>query len=134
MKTSGLHSLEKALTNPFLQKIWLLLLIFVNLGGGVAFIDKMAGKSAIVSFIGAIIVMLIIYLRAGYIRLLWLGPMLFWIPMQIEFLLIVLNGNPQAMFYTWLITVLIVNGISLFIGIVNVLRFMLGNTQPINRK
>ena len=121
-----------SLTSPLLRNTWFLALIIVNLGGGITFIDNMAGKSAIASLVGATVVMLIVYWRHGYVRLLGLGPALFWTPMQIEFSLILANENPTGLFHAWVLIVLVVNGITLTLGVINVFRYMQGNTQPLN--
>jgi len=116
---------------PLAWKLWMLLLFGTNLSGGIAFIDNVAGKSAIVSLVGAAIVMTVIYARHGFVRLLGLGRILFWLPMEIEFSLDLIKGNPQGMFFAWLLTLLILNGICICMDFADVIRFALGDTKPV---
>ena len=131
MKTV-IQMIKDILALPLPWKLWIMLLAIVNLGGGIAFVDTMAGKSATVSIIGAAVIMLIIYARCGFVRLLGLGRLLFWAPMQVEFTLILVKENPQGLFHAWLLILLSVNGISLCLDFINVVRFALGDTQPMN--
>ena len=116
---------------PLLWKVWVLLLFSINLSGGIAFIDNAAGKSAIVSLVGAAIVMAVIYARHGFVRLLGLGRILFWLPMEIEFSLNLIKGNPQGLFFAWLLTLLIINGICICMDFIDVIRFALGDSKPV---
>lgn len=125
--------LTKFYNIPLVWKLWLLLLLVINFGGGITFVDYSAGKSAIVSLVGATIIMAIIYARLGFVRLLGLGRILFWLPMEVEFSLDLIEGNPQGLFCAWLLTVLVLNGISICLDFVDIVRYALGDTGPITQ-
>ena len=115
----------KALNMSRIWIAWLLLLITINLVGGIAFIDSSAGKSATVSLIGACIVMAVIYARHGFVRLIGIGRILFWLPMEIEFTLDLMEQHPQGLFYVWLISVIVLNGLAIIFDFINVMRYLL---------
>lgn len=53
---------------PFPWNIWVMLLGFVNLGGGLFFFSTLEGKFALGSMVGAMIVMQIVYSKYGFVR------------------------------------------------------------------
>jgi len=53
--------------------------------------------------------------------------------MEVEFTLDLIEGNPQGLFYAWLMALLVLNGISICLDFVDVVRYALGDTSPITQ-
>ena len=109
--------------------LWLGLLVLVNLGGGVYFIRTMEGQLALVCMMAAFMIMWVIYAQKGFVRLLGLGHLIAWTPQMVFYSQSV--GSTAGGFRYWITSVLILNGICLLIDFVDVVRYSLGDRQPI---
>ena len=109
--------------------LWLGLLVLVNLGGGVLFIRTMEGQLALVCMVAAFLIMWFIYAQKGFVRLLGVGHLIAWTPQMVFYTQSV--GNTAGLFQYWIISVLVLNGICLVIDFVDVVRYSLGDRQPI---
>lgn len=117
------------MTMRFPWNLWVIILAAVNFVGGFYFYETIEGKTALISMIGAIIVMQIIYSRLGFVKLMGLGHILFWIPFLGLSLARLWNWNEldNDLRY-WLLTVSLVNTMSLILDIYDVVRFIKGET------
>lgn len=116
----------------FPWNLWVGLLAGVNMVGGVVFIRTVEGQLALVCLMLAFMIMWAIYAKKGFVRLLGLGHLVAWTPQVVWYTQVVLEGSAAGWFLYWLIAVLVVNGISLVIDFVDVVRYTLGETQPMN--
>lgn len=116
----------------FPWNLWMGLLAGVNMVGGVVFIRTVEGQLALVCLMLAFMIMWAIYAKKGFVRLLGLGHLVAWTPQVVWYTQVVLEGSAAGWFLYWLIAVLVVNGISLVIDFVDVVRYTLGETQPMN--
>jgi len=113
----------------FPWNLWVGLLAMVNMVGGVIFIRTMEGQLALVCMMASFLIMWEIYAQKGFVRLLGLGHLIAWTPQMVFYIESV--GNTAGYFQCWIISVMVVNGISMVIDLVDVVRYSLGNRQPI---
>ncbi len=112
----------------FPWNLWVGLLVLVNMGGGLFFIRTAEGQLALVCMMIAFIIMWGIYVKKGFVRLLGLGHLIAWTPLVVWYTQVV--GNTAGWFQYWLISAITVNGLSLVIDFVDVVRYSLGDKQP----
>lgn len=121
--------MSRILHMPFPWNLWVMILGGVNCIGGLYFFQFTEGKFAIGAMMGAMVVMLLIFNRFGFVRLLGLGHILFWIPFlawsvwRFQF-----NFESEQLKW-WLVTVNVFNGASLLIDFADVWRFARGETE-----
>lgn len=120
---------KKMLGMQFPWNLWMGLLILINIGGGLNFIRTMEGQLALVCMMVAFMIMWGIYVKKGFVRLLGLGHLIAWTPQVVWYAQIV--GDAVGWFQYWLISVIAVNGLSLAIDVVDVVRYSLGDKQPL---
>ena len=128
---SMIHLNKEIFRMKFPWNLWVALLGGVNMVGGLIFIRTFEGQLALVSLMAAFVIMWAIYVKKGFVRLLGLGHLLAWAPQMAWFARTVVQGETQGAFHYWLIAVLIMNGIALLIDLVDVVRYSLGEKQPI---
>lgn len=109
-------------------RIWAILLICVN-ALSLLFLDTIYGQVALAAIVAAIIVMVVIHARLGFVRLLGIGH-IFWIPMLIGFALHLPDATEQPALYYWVISLLVCDTISLVIDTIDVVRFFRGQRRP----
>ena len=104
-----------------------MILALVNLAGGLYFFATPEGKFAIAAMIGAMMAMQIIFAKYGFVRLVGLGHILFWVPF-VAWNIWLLQSRDDAVdnFRIWLMTVSILNSLSLVLDAVDVWRFYRG--------
>lgn len=120
---------KKMLGMKFPWNLWMGLLILINIGGGLIFIRTMEGQFALVCMMVAFMIMWGIYVKKGFVRLLGLGHLIGWTPQVVWYAQVV--GDSVGWFQYWLISVIAVNGLSLAIDVVDVVRYSLGDKQPL---
>lgn len=113
----------------FPWNLWMGILILANIGGGLFFIRTMEGQLALACMMVSFLIMWGIYVRKGFVRLLGLGHLIAWIPQMVFYIQMV--DKAAGVFQYWIISVLVVNGISLLIDFVDVVRYSLGDRRPI---
>jgi len=121
---------KKILGMKFPWNLWVGLLAMVNMVGGLVYIRTMEGQLALACLILAFLIMWGIYAKKGFVRLLGLGHLIAWPPLMIWYAKVLAQGNVEGAFKYWLMAVLVVNGISLVIDLVDVVRYSLGDKQP----
>lgn len=117
----------------FPWNIWVMLLGGVNFVGSVLFFNTFEGKFALLAMMGSMIVMLAIYSKYGFVRLLGLGHILFWVPFVIWNL--VQLSEPSALnsdFKIWLIAVSVFNSLSLLLDFADVIKFSKGEKSQMS--
>ncbi len=111
-----------------LARVWAVCLILVNLSS-LLFLDSIYGQLNLAAVCLGVSVMIAIYFRLGFVRLLGIGH-IFWIPM-IAYIL----GNPpdkltDPTLYHWVALLIGFNAISLVIDAIDVTRFVRGERSP----
>ncbi len=119
---------KKILGMKFPWNLWVGLLILVNIGGGLFFIRTAEGQLALICMMAAFLIMWGIYVKKGFVRLLGLGHLIAWTPQVVWYAQVV--GETAGWFKYWLISAIAVNGLSLAIDFVDVIRYSLGDKQP----
>lgn len=114
---------------PMPWAVWLGLLIAVNTLGPVYFFEGLEARVVFAVFLTNAMLMMMIFARLGFVRLLGLGHIL-WVPL-VPWLWIRLDqiGIDSAPGY-WIISVMSMNSISLVIDTVDVIRYLKGERQP----
>lgn len=120
---------KKIFGMKFPWNLWMGILILVNIGGGLFFIRTMEGQLALACMMVSFLIMWGIYVQKGFVRLLGLGHLIAWIPQMVFYIQMV--DKAAGVFQYWIISVLAVNGISLLIDFVDVVRYSLGDRRPI---
>lgn len=120
---------KKIFGMKFPWNLWMGILILINVGGGLLFIRTMEGQLALVCMMASFLIMWGIYVQKGFVRLLGLGHLIAWIPQMVFYIQMV--EKAAGWFQYWIISVLVVNGVSLLIDFVDVVRYSLGDKQPI---
>ena len=111
-----------------LPRVWAICLILVNLGS-LFFLDTFYAQMNLIAIGAGIAVMIAIYLRLGFVRLLGIGHVL-WIPMIGYFLMNLPDSISQPGLYTWVVILIACNSVSLVIDAIDVSRFLRGEREP----
>jgi len=116
------------LPNPV--RLWLLLLMAVNLVVPVIYLQRSEAQVVVLTFIASFVLMVLITEVSGFTRLLGLGHVL-WIPL-VFFLISRLDLVPAGGPYrVWIVSVVVLNSISLVLDFVDVLRFSRGERSEV---
>ena len=109
-------------------KLWLMLLVAGNMIVPLFFLHRLEAQVILVTFIASAMLMILITGLTGYTRLLGLGHFL-WFPL-IYFLWTRLPQIPAYDFYgLWIRGVMLLNGISLVIDVLDVTRYLRGDRE-----
>lgn len=122
---------KKIFGMKFPWNLWVGLMAMINMVGGLVYIRTPEGQIAIACLMLGFLIMWGIYAQKGFVRLMGLGHLIAWTPLMIWFAKVVAQGNAEGAFRYWLMAVLAANGISLVIDFVDVVRYSLGDRQPI---
>jgi hypothetical protein len=115
---------------PILVRVWLTLLMAVNLLAPIIYIQRSEARIVLLTFLASFLVMILITGASGFTRLLGLGHVL-WVPL-LFFLFSRLDSIPVGGSYsTWIRSVIALNSISLVLDLVDVVRFARGERSEI---
>ncbi len=120
---------KKMMGMKFPWNLWMGLLGLINIGGGLLYIRTMEGQLALLCMMAAFVIMWVIYIKKGFVRLLGLGHLIAWTPQVVWYSQVV--GDAVGGFQYWLISVIVLNGLSLAIDFVDVIRYSLSDRQPL---
>ncbi|HEM48959.1 MAG TPA: hypothetical protein ENO27_01995 [Caldithrix sp.] len=111
-------------------RLWMLLLQIVNLVGPLIFIGHPEAWVVFAGYVFAAVIIVPLHRRLGWVRLLGVGHFLWFL--ILPWIAVRYSAETQSgLFGLWLLSVLIVDGISLVIDIVDVLRYLSGERNPI---
>lgn len=114
--------------SPVVVRVWLLALMSANLVVPLFYLHRMEAHWVLIASIAGAILMTVLTGRYGFTRLLGLGHF-FWIPL-LWFLWTRLDQNPSDTFFgLWLRVVMVLNGVSLLIDLVDVVRYIAGDRE-----
>lgn len=120
------------LSMPTSVKAWLLLLVAVNLVVPLFFFERLEAQVVVGTMLLSMMLMTALTAWAGFTRILGLGHML-WIPMLL-WLWTRLDEIPAIdAFGLWVRLLMVLNGISLIIDVVDVRRYLAGDREDIVR-
>ena len=124
---NGFNKGVLAMAKPW--QAWMVLLVTVNLVLPFFFLGKLEAIVALVGIAVSMVVMLTLFAKFGFVRLLGLGhiPWLFTVPWLGLQLVQTIESGP---FYYWLFAIVVINSISLVIDAVDVARYWMGDRQP----
>lgn len=109
-------------------RAWAIALILVNLGS-LYFINTSYGLVNLLAVLAGVSVMAVIYAKLGFVRLLGIGHV-FWIPMLVWFALDMPDKVQTPALYSWVLTLMVFNAISLVIDTIDVARYAAGDREP----
>ncbi len=110
-------------------QVWVGLLVLVNLILPLFFLPKLEAVVALGGVMISMFIMMNLFARFGYVRLLGLGhsPWLFtvpWLALQLS------QTTESGAFYYWLLAIVVIDSISLVIDAVDVVRYWRGDRTP----
>ncbi len=115
---------------PILVRVWLMLLMAVNLLAPILYIQRSEARIVLLTFLASFLVMVLITGASGFTRLLGLGHVL-WVPL-LFFLFSRLDSIPVGGSYSaWIRSVIALNSISLVLDLIDVVRFARGERSEI---
>lgn len=114
---------------PIQWQIWLGALVGVNIVAPLFFIHTIEAQVVLVMGIGGLVIMSVIFSMKGFVRLMGIGhigwlPLVFWLGTKLE------HVPADSAFGYWIIAVIVLDSLSLFIDIIDVLRYVKGERQP----
>ncbi len=121
---------NKALMSmPMPWPLWLGLLVMANLLAPIYFFEALEAWVVLATFLAGAAIMMALFAAKGFVRLLGLGHIL-WIPMvpwlwtRLDLL------EPGGLMAYWIGAVVALNGISLIIDAIDVVRYVTGDREP----
>jgi len=116
-----------AMAKPW--QVWMVLLVSINLILPLFFLGKLEAMVVLVGVMASMFIMMTLFARFGFVRLLGLGhlPWLFTVPWLGLQLVQTIESGP---FYYWLFAVVVIDSISLVIDTVDVARYWMGERLP----
>ncbi len=109
--------------------LWMGALITANGLAPLFFWNTLEAKVVLITFMVSATIMVTIYARLGFVRLLGLGHIL-WIPLVIWLWARLGGVELGSAFAYWILAVMVLNSISLIIDIVDVIRYARGEREP----
>lgn len=123
----GFNKSVLAMAKPW--QVWMVLLVSANMIFPLFFLGKLEAIVVLVGVMISMIIMMNLFSKFGFVRLLGLGhiPWLFTVP----WLWLRLGQTSESgSFYYWLLAVVMLDSISLIIDTVDVTRYWMGDRYP----
>jgi hypothetical protein len=122
-----------AAQSPGLQ-VWVLVLVITNLAAALFLVTRKQGRIALrpealailVSFFAAAAFMNWLHAQVGFVRLLGLPHLVFWLPVYCWLVFRYRAGTQVAPFRYYLLCYFVIDGISLLLDATDVARYLLG--------
>ncbi len=113
---------------PVLWQVWLAALVATNLVVPMFFSQRLEARVVLTTFLASLALMTFLTGRFGFTRIVGLGHIL-WVPM-LAFLVVRLGDIPDNdVFGIWLRAVIVLNGISLVVDAIDVIRYIGGDRE-----
>jgi len=109
-------------------RVWLVVLGLTNMSA-VFFLDTLEGKLVLAAIVAGVVFQMSIFAAKGYVRLLGIGHIL-WLPLVLWLLSRIGDIGTDSTFGKWVLAVIVVDGISLIIDMVDVGRHLAGDRTP----
>ena len=119
---------------PAWLQTWVIVLVIVNLAAALFLVARKDGKfgvriealAILLSFFAAGMMMTWLYDKLGYVRLLGLPHLVFWLPVYAWLVVKFRRGEFTPPFKQYLVMYFVVAGLSLLIDFVDVVRYLIG--------
>lgn len=109
--------------------IWLAVMVAVNMIGAIVFFDTIEGKLVVAAVVLGFFIQTAIYSKLGFVRLLGIGHV-FWLALVPWLATRLAEVGLTSAFGYWLAAVVVVDGVSLVIDVVDVARYLRGERAP----
>ena len=110
--------------------LWVVMLMALNMMGPLFFIHKLEAQAVLVSTLAGAMLLMYLFSRYGFVRLLGLGHF-FWIPLVIWLGLRIPEVTINTPFEIWLAMVVGFNTISLVMDVLDVSLYLMGDRKPL---
>lgn len=124
-----MNFMKDMLRMPWPWVAWVGLLMLVNAGGGLVYLATLEGRVVLGTFVLAALLLTAIHARLGFVRLMGLGHFV-WLPMIVWLAQRLGDAPAGSALRLWLWAVIVLNGASLVIDAVDVLRYLRGERAP----
>ncbi len=126
---SMMNFMKTMMIMPIHWQVWLGVLVTSNIVAPFFFIHTLEAQVVLVTGIVGLLVMSGIFSMKGFVRLMGIGhfgwlPLVFWLGMRLE------HAPADSLLGYWLMTVIVLDSLSLFIDTTDVLRYVKGERQP----
>ncbi len=126
---SIINFMKTMLIMPIHWQAWLGILVTANIVVPMFYIHTLEAQVILATAIVGLIIMAFIFSMKGFVRLMGIGhfgwlPLVFWLGMRLE------HAPADSLLGYWLMTVIVLDSLSLFIDTTDVLRYVKGERQP----
>jgi len=127
--TIMLSFMQALLQMPRHWAVWVGLLMVFNMLFPLFFLSTLEAQVVLATMMASAGLMLFIFAQKGFVRLLGLGHIL-WVPLIVWLLARVDVTTFDTRFEQWILAVIVLNGLSLVIDLLDVVRYFKGDRQP----
>ncbi len=120
---------KAALSMPFHWNVWLVLLLVVNMIAPLLFIDTLEAKLTLAAFALGVTIQMLVFDSKGFVRLLGLGHTA-WLALVPWMATRIGDAADGSTFQYWMMTLVAINGVSVLIDVVDVIRYSKGERDP----
>jgi len=115
---------------PIIWQLWLALLITVNLIVPLFYLSTLEAQLTIGALVLGFLIMSYIHTKFGYVRLLGIGH-IFWFPLVLWLGLRAFEEGLSDAFAVWLVSLVVLNSLSLILDVMDVVRYLRGERAPV---
>ncbi len=106
-----------------------MVLMAVNMIGPLFFLDRIEGQVVLIVFLLSAGLMMFLYAAKGFTRILGVGHILWlglvpWLWSRLDLV------QPDGWFFIWIVIVIALNGFSLIVDVIDVIRYARGERRP----
>jgi len=110
--------------------LWLSALLAVNLLFPLFFLESIEARTVLLAFATAAGIQIGLYARLGFVRLLGIAHLVAWTPVLVWILFRLPLHDTSTPIGRWLVVLLVIDGVSLLIDAVDVVRYAAGERAP----
>ncbi len=114
---------------PLHWRIWVALLMVLNMVAPLFFITTLEAQMVLLAMMLNAATMIAIFAQKGFVRLLGLGH-IYWLPLVGWLATRPVSAMDEGPMLSWLLSLMVVNSISLVIDTIDVIRYFLGEKAP----
>ena len=115
---------------PIMWQMWLALLITANLIVPLFYSSTLEAQITIGALLLSFVTMSYIHSKRGYVRLLGIGH-IFWFPLVLWLGLRAFEEGLSDAFAVWLVSLVVLNSLSLILDVMDVVRYLRGERAPV---
>ena len=113
---------------PLHWKMWIMVLLAVNLVVPLFFIDRLEAQVVVGTLFGSMVLMTVLTGLSGFTRLVGLGHFL-WFPLLYFLWTRLSHYPPDDIYGTWIRILMTLNAVSLVIDVIDVIRYLGGDRK-----